>query len=91
METRQPLLDLLKGHAPPPPLEKQMRPGQAADTVRVVQPVVVAPQARSRLQTYQLLREHGMAGVITAFYVFVLVFLQIGLTKWSQKKIVLSC
>lgn len=68
-----------------------MRPGQAADTVRVVQPVVVAPQARSRLQTYQLLREHGMAGVITAFYVFVLVFLQIGLTKWSQKKIVLSC
>jgi hypothetical protein len=72
-----------------------MRVGQA-DTVRV-QPAVpstgptITPQARSRLQTYQLLREHGVAGVITACYVFALVFLQIGLTRWSDKKIILTC
>ena len=45
-----------------------MRPGQAADTVRVVQPVVVAPQARSRLQTYQLLREHALGNFATLLH-----------------------
>jgi hypothetical protein len=71
-------------------------PGQT-DAVRPqpVAPSAVFPgvqrQIKERLQSNQLLREHGVAGVITACYVFVLVFLQIGLTKLSDRKITLSC
>ena len=78
-----------------------MRGGNQADVVRVQQPGAPslspgnpqanAQQSKLRMQSLQLLRTHGMAGVISAFYVFMLVFLQLGLMKWSDKKFTLTC
>ena len=78
-----------------------MRPSPSgqADTVRVqtIPPSSstgfpgVPTQNRERLKGNQLLRQHGVAGVITACYVFMLVFLQIGLSRLSNKKLTLSC
>jgi hypothetical protein len=83
-----------------------MRPGggQPTDIVRV-QPTTSAPTpvasaaqlAKVRAQqaaaaaSQLFLREHGMAGLISACYVFILVFLQIGLTKWSGLNFTLAC
>jgi len=80
--------------------------GQPTDIVRV-QPTTSAPtpvasaaqlakvraqQAAAAATASQLfLREHGMAGLISACYVFILVFLQIGLTKWSGLNFTLAC
>ena len=81
-----------------------MRPGgQPTDIVRVQPtsaptPVASAAQlAKVRAQqaaaaaSQLFLREHGMAGLISACYVFILVFLQIGLTKWSGLNFTLAC
>lgn len=38
-----------------------------------------------------LLRQHGLAGVVMACYVFALVFLQLGLMKFGKKSVLDSC
>ena len=61
-----------------------MRPaGQQTDLVRVGKPPPPFPRA--------FLRHHGMAGAIMAFYVFGLMFLQLGLMKFGKKSAMDSC
>jgi hypothetical protein len=67
-----------------------MRPGQQqqADIVRVP-PTARPPPAPAGKGS--LLRQHGLAGVVMACYVFALVFLQLGLMKFGKKSVLDSC